>query len=222
MRAKNPEKFKTCFEEFSGLCALQKHRSSQRGIPKRTSNLDMDTIPQDVDDGKVKTELNSCNQFLVDSELEKGRHFVFKFAMSSFNSSFLNENFDHLFNQLKCAAKVNLAIGFVLQNIEDGTCRYFYAHENFTVKKTSKLVCTQDDMVNLKENMQKLDFVDHCTRERANSKWRFCKLTTFTVFAWLLKDIPKVCKETVLPETLFEKPHYGLSYFRENYETTLH
>ena len=30
-------------------------------------------------------------------------------------------------------AKVNLALGFILQNIEDGGFRYFYAHENHTL-----------------------------------------------------------------------------------------
>ena len=42
---------------------------------------------------------------------------------------------------------------FVLKDIEEGTCRYFYAHENNTVMEISKLVCTQDDMVNLKEKV---------------------------------------------------------------------
>ena len=115
------------------------------------SNLDNDTLPEGIDDAELKGELNSCNHFLVDSEPEKGRHCVFNFAMSSFNNSFLYKKLDHVFNQLKCAAKVNLAFGFVLKKFEDGTCRYFYADENNTVMEMSELVCTQDDMVNLKE-----------------------------------------------------------------------
>ena len=34
----------------------------------------------------------------------------------------------------------------------------------------SKLVCTQADMTNLKDRMQKMDVVDICTRERSNTK----------------------------------------------------
>ena len=49
-----------------------------------------------------------------------------------------------------------------------------------------------------------MDLVDHCTRERANTKWRFYKLAKFTVFASLLKDIPMGCKDTVLPEHLLK------------------
>ena len=43
--------------------------------------------------------------------------------------------------------------------------------------------------------MQKKDFVDHRTREWANTM--FHKLTNSTVFASLLQDIPMRCKGTV-------------------------
>ena len=59
-------------------------------------------------------------------------------------------------------------------------------------------------MTNLKDRMQKMDIVDICTRERANTKWKFYKLTNLTIFASLLKDVPKGCKDTVLPEPLLK------------------
>ena len=65
---------------------------------------------------------------------------VFNFAMSSFDMSLLNDKLDYVFKELKCAAKINLAFRFVLKNIEDGMCRYFYAHENNTNMERSKLV----------------------------------------------------------------------------------
>ena len=69
--------------------------------------------------------------------------------------------------------KLTLRLEFVLKNVEDGSCRYFYAHENNTLMERSKLVCTPDDIINLKEKLQKMDTVDRCTRERANTKWKF-------------------------------------------------
>ena len=74
---------------------------------------------------------------------------------STFDVSLLNDKLDYVFKDLKCAAKVNLAFGFVLRNIEDGSCRYFYPHENNTVMERSKLVCTQADMTNQTDKMQK-------------------------------------------------------------------
>ena len=99
----------------------------------------------------------------------------FNFAMSSFNM--LNDKLDYVFEELKCAAKVNPAFVFVLKNIEDGMCRYFKAHENNTFMERSKLVSTQAVMTNLKNRMQKRNFVDTCTQERANTKWKIYKLT---------------------------------------------
>ena len=86
--------------------------------------------------------------------------------MSTFDNSLINKKLDLVFNGLKCAAKVNLAFEFVPKNVEDGSCRYFYAHEDNTLMGRSKLVCTPDDNTNLKEKLQKMDIVDLCTRER--------------------------------------------------------
>ena len=161
------------------------------------NDIDVEDIVGDVDNQSLREELESCKHFLTDTEFENGRHRVFNFAMSSFDMSLLNDKLDFVFKELKCAAKVNLAFGFVLKNIEDGMCRYFYAHENNTVMERSKLECTQTDMTNLKDRMQKMDIVDICTRERANTKWKFYKLTNLTIFASLLKDVPMGCKDTV-------------------------
>ena len=76
-------------------------------------------------------------------------------------------------------------------------------------------MCTQTDMTNLKDRMQKMDNVDVCTRERVNSKWKFYKLTTLTVFASLLKDVPMGCKGTVLPESLFKNHNVNCLFLKE-------
>ena len=130
--------------------------------------------------------------------------------------SLINDKLDYVLKELKCAAKVNLAFGFVLKNIEDGMCGYFYAHENNTVMERSKLVCTQTDMTNLKDRMQKMDIVDICTRERANTKSKFYKLTNLTIFASLLKDVPMGCKDTILLEPLLKNHNVNCLTFEKN------
>ena len=49
-----------------------------------------------------------------------------------------------------------------------------------------------------------MDILDLCTRERANTKWKFYKLTNLTVFPGLIKDVPMGCRDSVLPEPLLE------------------
>ena len=65
--------------------------------------------------------------------------------MKTLSETIVNGKFDRFVNNLKCAAKVNLAFSFFLKNIEDGGFTYFYAHENNTLLDGSKLVCANDD-----------------------------------------------------------------------------
>ena len=142
----------------------------------------MEDIVGDVDDQSLREELESCKHFFTDTEMENGRHRVFNFAMSSFDMSLLNDKLVYVFKELQCAAKVNLAFGFVLKNIEDGMCRYFCAHENNTFMESSKLMCTQTDMTTLKNRMQKMEIFDICTRERVNTKWKILQTCNFHSF----------------------------------------
>ena len=82
----------------------------------------------------------------------------------------------------------------------------------------AKLVCTEADMTNLKDRMQKMDIVVLCTRERerANTKWKFYKLTNLTIFASLLKDVPMGCKDTVLPEPLLKNHNVNCLTYEKN------
>ena len=164
----------------------------------------MEDIVGDVDDQSLREGLESSKHFLTDTEMEKGRHRIFNFAMSSFDMSLLNGKLDYVFKELKCAANVNLAFEFVLKNFEDGMCRFFHAHENITIMERSKLGCTQADMTNLKDRMQIVDFVKICTPEGANTKLKFYTLTNSTIFASLLKDVPMGCKDIILPEPLLK------------------
>ena len=211
-------KCKLCHAEFSGFYALCQHKNIQHGTQFGfgVNNIDVEDIVGDVDNQSLREELESCKHFLTDTEMDNGRHGAFNFAMSSFVMSLLNDKLDYVVKELKCAAKVNLAFGFNFKNVEDGSCRYSYAHENNTVMERSKLVFTQPDLIKLKERKQKMDIVDLCTRERSNTKWKFHKLTNLTVFASLLKNVPMGCKDTVLPEPLLKNHNVNCLTFEMN------
>ena len=165
---------------------------------------------------RMREKLRSSQHFLVDSEFERARHKVFNYAVETLNETVVNEKLGHFSNNLKWAAKVNVAFGFVLKNIEDGGFRYFYAHENITLLDRSKLVCTHDDLAELKDFLNKADVIESCSRERMNTKWRFYKLTNLTVFATLLEEVPMGCKDAVLPDRLLENHTVNCLTFEEN------
>ena len=211
-------KCQLCLEEFPGCYVLRQHRNTQYGmqVGSGTRVVDVEHIVRDVEDHRLREELRSCQHFLVDSELERTTHKVFNYAVEALNETVVNEKFDHLFNSSKCAAKLNLAFGFILKNIEVGVFRYFYAHENNTLLDRSKLVCAHDDLAKLKDFFNNTDVIESCSRERMNTKWRFYKLTNLTVFAALLKDVPMGCKNAVLPEPLLKNHTINCLTFEEN------
>ena len=164
-------KCKLCHAEFPDFYDSRQYKKTQQGtqIGFGASNIDVENIVGDVGEQSLRQELESCKHFLTDTEMENGRHRLFNFAMSSFDISLPNDKLYFVIKELKCAAKVSLAFGFVLKNIENGMCRYFYGHENNTTMERAKLVCTQADTTNLKNRMQKMDIVDICTREPIKS-----------------------------------------------------
>ena len=206
-------KCKLCHAEIPGFYALRQHKNAQHGtqIGFGARNIDVEDIMGDVDDQSLREELQTCRHFLVDSEIQKGRHSVFNSAVNNLTAQVIEEKMDRILDKLKCVAKLKLALGFILKNI-----RYFYAHENNTLLEQSKLVSNKNDMAKLKEILKKTDVIEACTKERSNTKCRFFKLTNLTIFAALLRDIPMGCKDAVLPESLLKNHTVNCLTFEKN------
>ena len=92
-RVEITRKCKICSKEFSGFYASRKHKTSEHAIYIKYPESDVNNLLED-DDADLKEELQACQPFLVDSELEKGRNCFFHFAMSNFDNSLLNKKID--------------------------------------------------------------------------------------------------------------------------------
>ena len=121
----------------------------------------------------------------MDTEAESERHKVFHYQMSKLDTEVINEKLEEDFNKLDSAAKINIALGSVLQNIETGEYQYVYSHENKTLVDKSHLLCTKADLITFQGKVEKFDILE-CTPERQNTKWRFKLIINVTVFAVLL------------------------------------
>ena len=88
-----------------------------------------------------------------------------------------------------------------MKNIEDGIYRHFHAHEKNTLLDGSELVCTKDDLTELKDIINKTDVIELCIRERMITTWGCFKLTNLFVFATLQRrhftqaSIEKLCNQ---------------------------
>ena len=113
---------------------------------------------------------------------------------------------DEVLENLKCVAKVNLALGFLLQNVENNDYRNYYPHENNLLLDRAHLLSNKNDLLNLQSEIGKFDLIETCTQERQSSKWRFALITNVSIFADLLKNIPLGSLDSVLPEPLLRNP----------------
>ena len=120
------------------------------------------------------------------------------------------------YNSLKCAANLNVALGFVLENLEDGSCRFYYAHEKITLLEKSKVVATRENLREIKQLLVHTDVKEWCTRERANIEGKFYKLTNVTNFTAILKEVPMGCIDTALPGPLLKNHSMKCLSFEEN------
>ena len=83
----------------------------------------MQSLADAGDDKILEEELQSFRHFLVDSEIQKGRHSVFNFVVNNLTAHYIEEKVDRVLDNSKCAARLNLALGFILKNVEDGKFR---------------------------------------------------------------------------------------------------
>ena len=65
----------------------------------------------------LKDELHSCQHFLDDTDFEKTRDKVVNYAVETLNETIVNKKLDNFFNNIKCAAEMNLAFRFNFENI---------------------------------------------------------------------------------------------------------
>ena len=151
---------------------------------KEEQELTLQTLKVDnIYNKNLLYEIQSFKHSLVDSEIEKARLKMFKYAIETFSIKTSEEKLDQIFRKLNRAAKENPAVGFISENIEDGRFRYYYPHKDNTLLDRSRLVRTKDDLIKLTDIVNKTDVIESCSRERLSTKRRFYELTKLTVFA---------------------------------------
>ena len=145
-----------CKEEYPSFYSLQRHKKLVHGTTSRVQNVNvnLDAFMGYYDDQALHQELTASQNILVDSEFVRGRQLVFNFASTNVTPKFLREKTQKVFESLYCAAKINLALGFVLRMVEDGSCCYFYAHQISLLLKRSLLIANKEDKT---EFQQRLD-----------------------------------------------------------------
>ena len=121
-----------CLEEFSSFCSLQqherrKHRTSTKVETKSSERLKqvLESEESDKNNEQLQQELSACKHFFDNTEVENGRHRVFNFNLSTFDPCENNEKLKEVFEKFNCAAKINIALGLILWNVDTDEYGYF-------------------------------------------------------------------------------------------------
>ena len=120
---------------FPGFNSLRQHRIQHKHLRKKVQKeVNLETLKiDDLNDENIQDKLQSCKQFVVDSEIENPRLWVSNYAIKPLTTKIVEESLDHVFKNMNCTAKVNPAFGFILDKVEEGRFKYFYAHEYNTL-----------------------------------------------------------------------------------------
>ena len=165
------------------------HRAKQRQASDTVADLNKIAEEEGEDGEKLKEELSACQYFLVDIEMENGRHKVLSFQMSKFVTKVINERLDEVINRID-SAKINIVPGFFLRIVETGEYRNYYKHiKNNTLFEKSHLLCTKADLITIQRKLEKFAIVEPCTQEGQNTKWMFKLIKNVIIFISLQKKI---------------------------------
>ena len=200
-----------CQKQFPSFYSLQLHRKNVHQTSTKIESSNTNRVREimekvDNDSESLNEELADCQHLLDDMHAEHGRKEVFNFSLSDLDNKKINEKLDEVFTKLKRAAKVNLALAFILQNIKTNDYRYYYPHENNLLLDQVFLPSNRNDLLNLQNKIEKLDLFETYTKQRQNSKRRYTVITNVSVFAALLTNISMGCTDTPLPEPLLRNP----------------
>ena len=67
---------KICDKDFHSFCIFREQKRKKHGTQRGSGaqNVDVTQLVGDVNGNSLKEELETCTQFLVDSEIENGEH----------------------------------------------------------------------------------------------------------------------------------------------------
>ena len=72
--------------------------------------------------------------------------------------------------------KINVALGFILKNIETEKLQFFYPSQNSLIFDQPLEVSTEDDYKKLLRDLEQQDLFEYATIKRPSTKWRVIKL----------------------------------------------
>ena len=105
--------------------------------------------------------------------------------------------------------------------MEDGSYRFFSAHENNLLLERSLLIANNEIVTAFQQGLDNLNIVELRTRERSSTKWKLLFTSNVTFYAALLKSVPVGCKYILLPPNLIKRSDVNCLTYTSNKERSI-
>ena len=121
--------------------------------------------------------------------------------MDFLDPKFLLGKMDHLFGRLKCADKLNVAFGFAIKNVKEGSCWYYFARKTKTLLEWIQLFAAAENLTKMNNLPCNTVVLESCTKDE-----KIYKLINVTFSAAWLKENPMGCRDVLLLDPLVKNP----------------
>ena len=92
----------------------------------------------------------------------------------------LSTQLNSIFEEQSQTFRLNMAFGYILRNIDNGTYRYFRANHTDQISERPWSVSSAADVAEIETELQSLNITDYILRQRPNTKWTPHLITNVT------------------------------------------
>ena len=160
---------------------MRKHQVG-RGVLQEVPWQGRENTPWIENNGKVNEKLKLVYDLhaslILQPHILKPLISLYNFPIdNNLNMDILLEQIHYVYENQARAFKVNIAFGYIMQNIETKEYRYFKIYENQNILPRPFLIHKNKDIQKLKNYLKQIDIVNLLLVQRENTKWKLFLLT---------------------------------------------
>ena len=166
-----------CDQRFTGFQGLRTHLMTSHGM--QPLELLLTYLPPEVTDNEqlmrcIRESINLIMRPNVNTNLHNQINF---FNFEHLRLEDLDMQIREVTKNLANAVKLNFSIGFVMQNIETGEYRFYYAEKNNYVLNDMFQISTPGDIIALLNMIREIDIIETICQDRPNTKYKLVYIT---------------------------------------------
>lgn len=217
-----------CKEQHNSMTLLYRHRLNQhgQGTDLQPRPWEEEAAPWHVDNTLhgMQDEYDTNAPHILRSGGEGAIRVEYNFPTSDIRGG-TNELMGHLrsiFQREKHAFKLNISIGYMLQNIDSNTYRYFIPYNNSTLFDNNLSISSIRDLENVREQLQDLNIVQHVHKQRPNTAWKMRMVTNVVFYIYRTSfplgrgDLPDYIKRKKSIIGLVRNIHHKSNFYNDN------